>query len=92
MSFQPGQSGNPTGRPKGSCGGRTLALRALDELLDEEATLDELKRALRDHLHRNPIRFFRDIVMPLLPRRAVLDLGEQGAVQWESLIGTRPGP
>jgi len=87
MPFHPGQSGNPAGRPKGSIGGRSLALRALDELLTEEATLAELRQALREELRRNPVRFFRTIVMPLLPREAAVALqAEPGSVQWVSLL------
>ena len=86
MPFQSGQSGNPTGRPKGSIGGRAMALRALDDLLAEETTLEDLKAAMRADFKKNPVRFFQDIIMPLLPKQAVLDIAGGGVVTWTSLL------
>ena len=86
MPFQPGESGNPAGRPRGSCSGRSLALKALDDMLAEESTLAVLKEAMTDYLHKNPIRFFMEIIMPLLPKQAILDLGSSGPIQWVSLM------
>lgn len=90
MAFQPGESGNPAGRPRGSCSGRTMALRALDDMLAEDENIEMLKAAFVAELHKNPIRFFMDIIMPLLPRNAVLDLGSAGPIQWVSLLDAFP--
>ena len=35
MKFQAGQSGNPGGRKKGSCGGRMQALASMDRMLSK---------------------------------------------------------
>ena len=90
MPFQLGESGNPAGRPRGSCSGRTMALRALDDMLAEDENIEMLKAALVAELHKNPMRFFKEIIMPLLPRNAVLDLGSAGPIQWVSLLETFP--
>ena len=86
MPFQPGESGNPAGRPRGSYGGRTLALRTLDEVLAEEESLQRMRDALRAHLHKEPVRFFKDIIMPLIPKHAVVDAGEERTIRWVSLL------
>jgi hypothetical protein len=36
---------------------------------------------------RDPVRFFRSMIMPLLPREAKLSLEQEGAVSWRSLLG-----
>ena len=46
MKFQSGQSGNPGGRPKGSYGGRMLALAGLDKLLARKKNQRALIAAL----------------------------------------------
>ena len=76
--FQPGVSGNPRGRPKGSLGGRARALQVLDQLLAESESLDALRDAWRQELARDPLGFWRRYCVPLLPRGARLELvGEE---------------
>jgi len=84
--FQPGVSGNPKGRPKGSCGGRVQALAALDVMLGKRKNQRALTKALEDELQGNPVRFFKTIIMPLLPREAKLSVDNDGMVQWQSLL------
>ena len=89
MPFQPGQSGNPRGRPVGSASGRSKALAALDSLLSEQATLDRMQAAFQAEFNKNPVRFFRQIIMPLLPRDTRLAVfNDPGPVQWKSLAET----
>jgi len=88
--FQPGQSGNPAGRPKGSSGGRVRALAALDTMLGKRKNQRVLVQALEAEFQGNPVRFFKTIIMPLLPREAKLSLDHEGVIQWQSLLG-RPG-
>src|ERR1700751_2396360 len=45
MKFQPGQSGNPAGRPPGSLNKKTLALEAAYEARAGEAVKDSMERA-----------------------------------------------
>ena len=85
--FQPGQSGNPAGKPKGCVGGRSRALKVLDDMLAKEENLAALEAALQTELHKNPLRFFRTIVMPLLPRDARLEIqNEPQNISWQPLL------
>jgi hypothetical protein len=85
--FEPGKSGNPNGRPKGSYGGRVQALLSLDKLLSRKKSKSALIRALERELHTDPVRFFKTVIMPLLPREARLSLGRDGVIKWQSLTG-----
>ena len=85
MRYQFQQPG--PGRPKGSVNGRRRALAVLDDLLGDELNQEALRVALREHLHKNPVQFFKTIIMPLLPAEARLELtGEGGAVAWQSFL------
>jgi hypothetical protein len=88
--FQPGVSGNPTGRPRGSCGGRVQALAALDVMLGKKKNQRALVKALETELLGNPVRFFKTIIMPLLPREAKLSFDHDGVIRWQSLLGQEP--
>ena len=89
MRFQPGNPGGP-GRPKGATGGRIRILLALDELLSEEPEVEGMKKALRAQLHKDRVRFFRQIIMPLLPHESKLRLDAEGIVHWQSLLTIGP--
>ena len=86
-AFKPGESGNPAGRPKGSYGGRIMALASLDKLLARKKSQQALIRALEKELLANPVRFFRTMIMPLLPRESKLSFDHEGVIQWRSLLG-----
>ncbi len=66
--FQPGISGNTRGRPCGSLGGRAQALAALDRMLSKECNQQAIIDALEKELQADPARFFRNTVVPLIPR------------------------
>ncbi len=68
--FKPGISGNPHGRPKGSYGGRTQALALIDQLLSKKHNQKELLDDLEAEFHAGPAKFFRNTIVPLLPRTA----------------------
>jgi hypothetical protein len=85
--FQPGVSGNPVGRPKGSYGGRIQALAALDRMLGKKKNQSVLVKALEQEFVADPVRFFKTVVMPLLPRESKLKLDQDGTVRWRSLLG-----
>jgi len=91
MQFEAGQSGNPVGRPKGSYGGRIMALASLDKLLAKKKNQKALMDALEKDLLKDPVYFFKTVVMPLLPREAKLSLDREGVIQWKSLLGVLPG-
>lgn len=88
MAFQAGISGNPGGRPKGSYGGRIMALASLDRLLAKKKNQKAMMDALEKDLQENPVGFFRNVVMPLLPREARLAIDREGVIQWTSLLGS----
>jgi len=85
-TFKPGESGNPMGRPKGSYGGRIMALASLDKLLARKKSQQALIRALEKELLANPVRFFRTMIMPLLPRESKLAFDHEGVIRWQSLL------
>ena len=84
-------TGPGPGRPKGTPAGRTRALLALDAMLAEEATLETLSAAFKAELNKNPVRFFRRIVMPLLPKTSLALTESSQGVQWTSLVKTVTG-
>lgn len=90
MEFQAGQSGNPAGRPKGSYGGRIMALAGLDKLLARKKNQKALSAALERDLLKDPVRFFKTVIMPLLPKESKLSLDNEGIVEWKSLLETFP--
>jgi hypothetical protein len=87
IMFEAGVSGNPQGRPKGSYGGRIQALAGLDKLLARRKNQKALINALEAELQANPVRFFKTVIMPLLPRETKLAFDHEGVIQWRSLIG-----
>ena len=91
MSFVPGQSGNPAGRPKGTSSGRMAALAELDQLLNEVDARAALRNGLRAELLRDPAAFFLRFVVPLLPKQAALPMPPtEGGLPWRTLCDTDP--
>jgi len=90
MPFQPGKSGNIEGRPKGIKSGRMVALGELDAMLKEAGVLETLRAGLQKSLERDPVWFFRRIIIPLLPKEASLQIENDGVVSWLSLSTTVP--
>ncbi len=78
------------GRPKGSPAGRTRALLVLDEMLGEVDNRETLRAAMQAAFDKNPLKFFRQVVIPLLPKTAlaVTDTGE--GMKWTSLLTVFP--
>jgi hypothetical protein len=87
MKFEAGESGNPSGRPKGSYGGRIQALAGLDKLLARKKNQQALIAALEKDLQKDPVRFFKTVIMPLLPKESKLSFDHDGIVEWRSLLG-----
>ena len=84
--FQPGASGNPAGRPKGAVGGRSLALATLDKMLARASNRAMLEKALEKNFRDDPVKFFRTMVMPLMPKEAKGPVEHDGVVTWRSLV------
>ena len=62
--FHSGISGNT----RGSVNGRAQALAALDRMLSKECNQQAIFDALEKVLQADPARFFRNTVVPLIPR------------------------
>ena len=89
--WKKGQSGNPAGAKKGVLGGRANALKTLDSMMAEAPNVEKLRGAFQEAFDKNPLRFFKDIVMPLLPKESISRLeGGDRVVEWRSLL-TVPG-
>lgn len=54
--------------------GRAVSLQTLDQMLKESTSQKLLKKALRDELEKNPVKFFKEIIMPNMPKAAILRL------------------
>ena len=81
--FAPGTI--PMPRPKGTIGGRALALKTLDVMLGKDRNQENLMNALQAHFDADPVRFFKQIIMPLLPTEVKMKLGEEGSISWVRL-------
>ena len=90
MKFIPGQSGNPAGSNKGPRSGRMLALAELDSMLKDARVMVTLREGLQKALERDPVWFFRRVIMPLLPKEATLSLENNGEFKWKLLTDTLP--
>ena len=86
--FGPGNCANPGGRPKGRVGGRNLALQTLDAMLAEEKNQDNLRAALQASFDSDPVKFFKQIIMPLLPSEMKMTLVEETGFSRMSLPDT----
>jgi hypothetical protein len=89
-TFGPGNVANPGGRPRGSQSGRAKALALLDQIIGEEENLQRLEQALRENFLADPFKFFKTIIMPLLPSETInkIDLGPR-VISWTSLTEAR---
>ena len=67
-----------------------MALASLDKLLAKKKNQKALMDALEKDLMKDPVYFFKTVVMPLLPREAKLSLDREGVIQWKSLLGVLP--
>ena len=84
--WQPGHSGNPTGKlPLSRCG-RQAALSLLDEILSEQETKARMKAALRAYILQRPVAAFKTLVMPLLPKDVRIEMASQRVVVWRSFM------
>ena len=81
-----------SGNPKDSGAGRARTLVALDRLIampeNQAAILDALQKQLR----KNPARFFHEIIVPLLPSRALGTAQHLDLSDWKPLDRTPPNP
>jgi hypothetical protein len=67
-----------------------LALASLDKLLARKKNQKALILALEKELQANPVRFFRTVIMPLLPKESKLSFDQDGIVEWKTLLEAFP--
>lgn len=60
------------------------ALLTLDKMMGLEKNQEVLYNALQEEFAKDPIRFFKTILMPLFPQNVKMELS-QGAHPWGSL-------
>ncbi len=85
--FKPGQSGNPKGRAKGSYGGRIQALAVLDRMMADKKRQQALMRSFVKEFDEGPSKFFKNVIAPLLPKEARMQVEHDGIVMWRNLLG-----
>jgi hypothetical protein len=88
--FAPGVCGNPQGGRLHHGSGRTQALRILDKVCKRSRNKEALFRALQTEFLDDPVRFFKTLVMPLLPKESLVKL-EQASKVPVRLTDAAPG-
>jgi hypothetical protein len=79
------------GRPKGGDSGRAVAVAALDRVLARAKNRKALDQALQAEFDRDPVKFFIEVVVPLMPRRALAaSQTDTNGVRWTSILETFP--
>jgi len=68
-----------------------LALSGLDKMMARKKNQRALMAALEKDLLKDPVRFFKTVIMPLLPKEAKLSIDHDGIVEWKSLLGDEEG-
>jgi hypothetical protein len=53
----------------------------------QKKRLNVLMQALGQDFDKDPVRFFKTVIMPLLPRDAKLTVEHDGIVIWRNLLG-----
>ena len=86
MQFQTGNKLG-RGRPKGAVGGRAQALQTLDRVLGKRSNREKLAGAIEKAFREDPMGFFKTVIMPLLPKDALVTLQRGGTIKWQSLLG-----
>ena len=67
-----------------------MALTSLDKLLAKKKNQRALLEALEQELLKDPVRFFKTVIMPLLPRESKLSFDQDGIVEWKTLLEAFP--
>ena len=67
-----------------------MALTSLDKLLAKKKNQRALLDALEQELLKDPVRFFKTVIMPLLPRESKLSFDQDGIVEWKTLLEAFP--
>jgi hypothetical protein len=63
----------------------------LDKMLGQKENAELLAEKLEADFREDPVRFFKTVVMPLLPKESKVDVGG-GIVRWQRLLEAGPSP
>ena len=83
-------NGNAQQQQRSPGTGRSQVFAMLDRLLADAKCQQAIKAALAAECQEYPLRFFRTVVMPLLPRDVKLSEERGLAFQWRSLLSKPP--
>ena len=64
-----------------------MALASMDRMLAKGPNRKQLDQEMEDEFKKGAMKFFRDYVMPLLPKEAKVDMANDGIVMWRNLLG-----
>lgn len=74
-------------RMKKGEGGRVAALNWLYSVTKEPMVANSIKAALRKEGKEHPLRYFKEILMPLFPKEMLMRVGaEKGGMTWASYL------
>ena len=62
-----------------------MALRTLDRMLAKERNQENLANALQAHFDTDPVRFFKTLIMPLLPQDLKVHATAETGFSWMTL-------
>jgi len=74
-----------TGGPGAPIGGRRKALNVLDSMLAKAENLKKFEIAIQEKFDQNPIDFFKEYVMPLMPKGFELSGPNGGPIETSNL-------
>ncbi len=83
MVFQPGNKHG--GSKRGVCG-RKKALQALDAIAGKEKNIKVLTARFQKEFTRSPMIFWRNHIMPLLPKQSELELSGGLDVEIKAIV------
>ena len=85
--FKKGQPGGP-GRPKGSVSGQKKCMQVLDDLLDRSENQERFAKELQKAFEKNPVAFWRNIVLPLSPKDVKISSDDVTSIKIEFTNGS----
>jgi len=66
-------------------------LAELDRILARRSNKRLLSEVLQKEFRADPVKFFKTVIMPLLPRESKLAMDHDGIIEWKSRLGDDPG-
>ena len=69
-----------------------MALASLDRLVAKKKNQKALMEALQVEFKKDPVGFFKCLIMPLLPKESKGTLDHDGIVEWKTLVEAFPKP